>query len=495
MRPMNKPKQMPPKPAGVVAPPPQPKKPAQPPLSGFIAVISIENGGVNVHPKMPQKPASNFYALSFDKQYRIDLDEEEIREMNSKKVKPFNTREPQKKGWFSKPKPVQTSVNKLFVNEQYHKDLAEIEFVSFHQSLQQARALPKNSEANEVYIEARTSNNKRALMKGAGKFGLALNMIKKQAAKIGNALKGPAKEMAKDEIKNKLHGGFPDLIGDAKKLVKYSLYLPANGYKAIQNKAKAIYKEIKGGDPKKAKKCCDDIQKQCAKKCNKQKGGGCGCKGKCHCKKPGQCGGGKEFNIYSKANQDFGKELKKQYNKKANPLKAQIQKIQKFKKQLQKLPAKDFDNKLKSKKHMSNSQKKKEMIDRQDKKIADKKRAIKDHEQKIYGPFRPKGGCGCKNKKQKGGNGGPRLLQQLKALDPTTSKNDYFSRGRWNIEEMLDDLRVLQNRSIQNKKGKKLFDQLRAIDPTASSNDYFKYGQWNIEDILDDTRIIQNRLK
>ena len=372
MRPMNKPKQMPPKPAGVVAPPPQPKKPAQPPLSGFIAVISIENGGVNVHPKMPQKPASNFYALSFDKQYRIDLDEEEIREMNSKKVKPFNTREPQKKGWFSKPKPVQTSVNKLFVNEQYHKDLAEIEFVSFHQSLQQARALPKNSEANEVYIEARTSNNKRALMKGAGKFGLALNMIKKQAAKIGNALKGPAKEMAKDEIKNKLHGGFPDLIGDAKKLVKYSLYLPANGYKAIQNKAKAIYKEIKGGDPKKAKKCCDDIQKQCAKKCNKQKGGGCGCKGKCHCKKPGQCGGA--FDIHSKDNQEFGKALEKKFKSKENKLK--------------KLPAKEYDNKLKSKKHMSNAEKKKQMVDRQDKKIAAKKQAIKKWNHEVYGMFR-----------------------------------------------------------------------------------------------------------
>jgi len=387
---MNKPKQIP---AGVVAPPPQPKKPAQPPLSGYIAVISIENGGVKLHPKMPQKPASNFYALNFDKQYRIDLDEEEVQEMNRKKVKPFNSREPQKKGWFSKPKPVQTSVNKLFVNEQYHKDLAEIEFVSFHQSLQQARAQPKNSEANEVYIEARTSNNKRALMKGAGKFGLALNMLKKKAASIGNALKGPAKEMgkdiAKDEIKNKLHGGFPDLIGDAKKLVKYSLYLPANGYKAIQNKAKAIYKEIKGGDYKKAKKCCDDLEKQCAKKCQrKQKGGGCGCKGKCHCKKPGQCGGGKDFNIYSKANQDFGKELKKQYNKKANPLKAQIQKIQKFKAALKKLPAKDFDNKLKSQKNKSNQQKKNEMIKRQDKKIADKKKAIKQAEQEVYGMFR-----------------------------------------------------------------------------------------------------------
>jgi len=393
MRPMNK--SMPPqKPAGVVAPPPQPKKPAQAPLSGYIAVVSIEDDGVKIHQKMPEKPASNYFALNFDKVYRIDLDEKEVYGMNRKKVKPFNQREQKKQGMFgkmfSKKKPVQTSVNKLFVKEQYHKDLAEIEFVSFHQSLSAANAVPKDVDANEVYVEARTSNNKRALMRGAGRFSLALNMIKKQGAKIGNALKEPLKDMGKDiakeEIQNKLHGGFPDLIGDAKKLVKYSLYLPANGYKAIQNKAKAIYKEIKGGNYKKAKKCCDDLEKQCAKKCQrKQKGGGCGCKGKCHCK--GQCGGAK-FNIYSKENQEFGKELQKRYNKKADKLKADIKKIQKFKKQLQKLPAKDFDNKLKSQKNKSNSQKKKEMIDRQDKKIAAKKQAIKKHEQEIYGPFR-----------------------------------------------------------------------------------------------------------
>ena len=37
---------------------------------------------------------------------------------------------------------------------------------------------------------------------------------------------------------------------------------------------------------------------------------------------------------------------------------------------------------------MSNAQRKKEQLDRQDKKIAAKKQAIKDHEQKIYGMFR-----------------------------------------------------------------------------------------------------------
>jgi protein subunit release factor A len=99
--------------------------------------------------------------------------------------------------------------------------------------------------------------------------------------------------------------------------------------------------------------------------------------------------GGYSFNIYSKENQDFAKELEEEYNEKADKLKAQITEIQKFKRKLQKLPAKEFNNNLKSKKHMSDSQKKKEMIDRQNKKIAAKKQAIKDHEEEVYGKFRP----------------------------------------------------------------------------------------------------------
>ncbi|SVD34096.1 uncharacterized protein METZ01_LOCUS386950, partial [marine metagenome] len=185
----NKPQQMK-KPQGVVAPPPQPKKPADPPLSGYIAVISIENYNVRIHPKMPEKPSKNYFALNFEKQYRIDLDEEGVQEMNGKKVKSFNERAKPKKGWFSKAKPVQTSVNKLFINEQYHKDLSEIEFVSLHQSFQQAKAQPKNSDADQVYIEARTSNNKRALMKGAGKFALLrkVKSLGKKAAAYGQKL-------------------------------------------------------------------------------------------------------------------------------------------------------------------------------------------------------------------------------------------------------------------------------------------------------------------
>lgn len=388
------------KPQGVIAPPPQPKKLAQPPLSGYIAVVRIDDDGITLFPKMPDKPTDNFFALNFNRVYRIDLDEKEVEGQDPrKKVKAFNKREPGKKqGWFSKKKSVQTSLNTLFVREQYHKDLAEIEFVSFHKSFADAKHAKKEEESDKSYIEARTSDNKRALMKGAGKFSLALNMVKKQAAKIGKVLEAPAKNIAKGVgmgigmtigSQIKFGGKFPDLIGDAKKLVKYTLYLPGNGYKAIQNKAKELYKEIKGGNRAKAKKCCANIQKQCAKKCcNKQKGGGCGCKGKCHCKKPGQCGGGKEFNIYSKANQEFGKKLKKQYNKKADKLKAQIKAIQKFKGQLKKLPAKDFNAKLKSQKNKSDQQKKNEMIKRQDKKIAEKKQAIKDHEQEIYGMFR-----------------------------------------------------------------------------------------------------------
>ena len=174
----------------VVAPPPQPKKPVDPPLAGYIAVISIENGGVTLHPKMPEKPASNYFALNFEKQYRIDLDEQGVQEMNGKKVKSFSQREQKKKGWFSKTKPVQTSVNQLFVKEQYHKDLTEIEFVSFHQTFQQAQAVRKHEDANEVYIEARTSNDKRARMKGAGKFALLrkVKSLGQKAASYGQKL-------------------------------------------------------------------------------------------------------------------------------------------------------------------------------------------------------------------------------------------------------------------------------------------------------------------
>ena len=378
----------------LIAPPAQASKPLDAPLSGLIVIIKVQDDGIKIIPSIPKNAQSDIFALKFNVSYRIDLDEKKIEYGNRQQVKPFISRDKKKKGFFGsfkKDKPIQTSTLVVFVNEQYDEQ-SNVAHYQFSEKLDESNKIPRIKGTSDLYIEARTNKNKRSIMKGGGRFNLALNMIKKQAANIGNALKGPAKEMGKDiakeKIQNKLGGKFPDLIGDAKKLVKYTLYLPANGYKAIQNKAKELYKEIKGGNHAKAKKCCDDIQKQCAKKCNKQKGGGCGCKGKCHCKKPGQCGGGKEFNIYSKANQEFGKKLKKRYNDKADKLKAQIKAIQKFKGQLKKLPAKDFNAKLKSQKNKSNQQKKNEMIKRQDKKIAKKKQAIKDHEQEIYGMFR-----------------------------------------------------------------------------------------------------------
>ena len=394
---MNKPINNEPK--EVISPPPIKKKKSEKPLSGYIVIIRVDDDGITIVRKMPENPSSNIYVLKLDEVYRMNLDEKEVESRNPrKKIKPFNQREKKKQGFFgqlfNKKKELMTSLNTLFDREQNHADLPEIDFVTFHKNIQDAKSMPKIEEADKEYIEARTSDNKRAVMDGGGKFSLALNMIKKQAAQISNKLKEPIKQMTKDilkeEVQHKMHGGLPDFIGDAKKLVKYTLYLPANSYKAIQNKSKAIYKEIKGGNYKKAKKSCDDLKKQCAKKCQrKQKGGGCGCKGKCHCKKPGQCGGAK-FNIHSKENQEFGKALQKRYNKKADKLKADIKVLRKFKKELQKLPAKDFNNNLKSRKHMSNSQKKKLMIDRQNKKILAKKQAIKDHELKVYGPFRPK---------------------------------------------------------------------------------------------------------
>jgi hypothetical protein len=390
MNPMNKPNK-PAQPQGVVAPPPQPKK-VIPTLSGFIAVIRVDDDGITLLPTMPSKPSMNMYALSFDKLYSIDLDEKSVEGTNPrKKEKPYAAREKKKQGWFSKKKPVQTSLNTLFVVEQYHKDLSEMMYVTFTKNRQAANAIIKEADASEKHIEARTSNNKRAIMKGAGKFALALNMVKNQAKNIGSALKAPMKEMGKDiakeEVQKRMTGGkFPDLIGDAKKLVKFAFYLPVNGYKAIQNKAKDLYKAMKGGDLKKAQKCCNDIQKMCAKKCNKKQKGGCACKGKCHCKKPGQCGGA--FDIHSKDNQEFGKALEKKFKSKENKLKKEIEAIKKFKAQLKKLPAKEFDNKLKSKKHMSNAEKKKQMVDRQDKKIAAKKQAIKKWNHEVYGMFR-----------------------------------------------------------------------------------------------------------
>jgi hypothetical protein len=104
------------KPQGVIAPPPQPKKSAQKPLSGYIAVVRIDDDGITLFPKMPEKPTDNFYALSFDRVYRIDLDEKEVEGSNPrKKETPFNKREQKKQGWFSKKKSVQTSLNTLFV--------------------------------------------------------------------------------------------------------------------------------------------------------------------------------------------------------------------------------------------------------------------------------------------------------------------------------------------------------------------------------------------
>jgi hypothetical protein len=430
---------------GVVKPPPAPKKKAIKPLSGMIVVIRVDDDDISILPSMPKNDKkNNHFALNFDTTYYIDLDEKRV-EVGRKSVKPYSQRQ-DKPGFFKKMfgKALKTSALIIAVNQQFHKDLSNVMYITFKNNIQSAMAVPRQQDVGEIYNELRTNNNRRAVSKGGSFFGPKMNMLRKKAASFGKKLydnRKKAQQWAKEKgaaireefaapqtgpsrqpmIPNQMQqqkplqpheiqalynqqpqqGGMPDFVGDAKKLAKFAMSLPANGFKAIQNKAKDLYKEIKGGNYKKAEKCCKQLEKMCAKKCNKKQKGGCACKGKCHCKKPGQCGGA--FDIHSKVNQEFGKELQKRFNKKADKLKDDIKKIQKFKGELKKLPAKDFDNKLKSKKNMSNSDKKKQMINTQDKKIAAKKQAIKEHEQKIYGPFRPKGGCGCKNKKQKGG--------------------------------------------------------------------------------------------
>lgn len=447
---MNKPQQK----AKVVQPPKAPAKPADPPLSGYIVVISIENGGVVVHKQMPKNPSDNFYALNYNKQYEIDTDLATVKD-GRHTVKAYNKRS-DKPGRFNVfAKAVKTSTNIVFVNEQYDRELGHIEYVSFHQHWQEARNVPKHQDAdnnefcNYASIEARTANNKRAIVKGGNKWNLfkKAKSLGQKAAAFGQKLNEntkKAQQWAKEQfaepqtgpsrqppmIPNQMQqqkplqphqiqalynqqpqqqqpqqqGGMPDLKKDAKNIVKWAMDLPERGYKSIQNKAKEIYKEIRGGDIEKAKKCCKQLEKLCKDKCEKQKQqhkqkqqkggscsvshGGCKCGKNCKCGKKCKCGGNPPFDIKSKANQDFGKELEKQYNKKANPLKAQIKAIQAFKKQLKQLPESEFNNNLKSKKHMSNAQRKKEQLDRQDKKIAAKKQAIKDHEQKIYGMFR-----------------------------------------------------------------------------------------------------------
>ena len=404
------------KPQEVVKPPLMPKKQTQKPLSGYIIIVRVNNDSITLIPKMPEKPSSNFYILKLDKLYRINLDNKIVETRNPRKiVKPYNQRIPEKKGFFSflsKKKYLQTSLNTLFVREQYHNELPEIIFISFHKNLIDAKSKKKEPEVDIEYIEARTSNNKRALMKGSGKLGFMknkLSILGKRAEslrrKINNNRK-KAQEWAKENVQKGLKnlkglepyeiqalynqlpqlGGMPDFKKDAKNMVKWTMNLPERGYKSIQNKAQELYKEIKGGDWKKAEKCCKELEKLCKEKCkkNQQKGGNCLCPGR-QCV-GSKCGGG--FDIHSKENQEFGKALNKRYNQKANKLKAEIKEIQKFKTQLKKLPAKEFNNNLKSKKHMSNSDKKKHMIARQDKKIATRKQKIKDHEEEVYGMFR-----------------------------------------------------------------------------------------------------------
>ena len=381
-------------------------------FTGYVCVVRVDDDGITVLPKMVKNPPNNVFVLSFSKLYRVNLDEKTVEETSPRKtVKPFNQIPQEKRGllsMFSKKEQIMTSLNVLFVHEQYHEDLSEVLYLTLCKNLVEAKLIKKEEDVSEIHIEARTSNNKRAMMKGGVPFGMALRMIKGKAGLIKSALTSEAKQMgkdiAKDEIKQKLHGGkFPDIVGDAQKLVKFTMNLPANGYKVIKSKGKALLKAIKGGDYKKAKKCCDDLEKECNKKSHK--GGNCGLKHKGGKSQKGgcgsgkkTCGGAKEFDIHSKVNQEFGKALNKQFKNGADKIKKQQQKnkkdmdtIRKFKSDINALPLKSFGN-LKSK---TQQQSKKDMIKKQDKKLLAKKQAnlklskdIKKLENEVFGMFR-----------------------------------------------------------------------------------------------------------
>jgi hypothetical protein len=403
--------------SALIVPPAHAAKPLDAPLSGLIVIIKVQDDGIKIIPSIPNNPQSDIFALKFNVSYRIDLDLKKIEYGNRQQVKPFISRDKKKKGFFAsfkKDKAIQTSTLVIFVNEQYDKQ-SNVAHYQFSEKLSQSNKIPKIKGTSDLYIEARTNQNKKASM-GGNPFGLALKLIKGKAGLIKSSLMSEAKQMgkevAKEEIQNKLHGGkFPDIIGDAQKLVKFTMNLPVNGYKVIKTKGKALLKAIKGGDIKKAQKYCDDISNECDKKGGKcgsnHKGGNkkgqcggnkCSCKGKCHCGgNKGQCGGAK-FNIHSKANQEFGKALNKKFKDGANKIKKQQQKnkkemdvIRKFKSNIKALPLKSFGN-LKSK---TQAQSKKDMIKKQDKKLLAKKQAnlklskdIKKLENEVYGMFR-----------------------------------------------------------------------------------------------------------
>ena len=215
----------------------------------------------------------------------------------------------------------------------------------------------------------RKSSDKKTL-KGGLPFNLALNLIKSKSGLIASALKKEAKQMAKDEIKTQIK---TQITGGCGTRDQNNLF---------------------GGKAHKKTKDACLCQGKCGGKVHKKQMGGQGkCGGKVHKK---QMGG--EFDIHLKVNQEFGKTLDKKFKEGVDKIKKQqrqnkldMEKIIKFKEQIKVQPLKTFGN-LKTK---TQEQSKKDMIQKQDKKIEEKKQVqlkllkdIKKLEEKIYGNYR-----------------------------------------------------------------------------------------------------------
>jgi len=230
----------------------------------------------------------------------------------------------------------------------------------------------------------RKSSDKKTL-KGGLPFNLALNLIKSKSGLIASALKKEAKQMAKDEIKTQIK---TQITGGCGTRDQNNLF---------------------GGKAHKKTKDACLCQGKCGGKVHKKQMGGQGkCGGKVHKKQmggQGKCGGkvhkkqmGGEFDIHLKVNQEFGKTLDKKFKEGVDKIKKQqrqnkldMEKIIKFKEQIKVQPLKTFGN-LKTK---TQEQSKKDMIQKQDKKIEEKKQVqlkllkdIKKLEEKIYGNYR-----------------------------------------------------------------------------------------------------------
>ncbi|CAK9058873.1 unnamed protein product [Durusdinium trenchii] len=94
------------------------------------------------------------------------------------------------------------------------------------------------------------------------------------------------------------------------------------------------------------------------------------------------------------------------------------------------------------------------------------------------------------------------LLAELRSIDSTISKEDYFDAvtGAWDMEGLQDDLRLAQaslGAVEDGEDGTGLLAELRVFDDSFTKEDYFDAdtGQWDIEGLQDDLRLAKERAK